>query len=469
MKISSKSILKISTALLASTIFTNAVFAEGTYGPFPVTLQGYEGSEENTVSYSGQIARHVLHDNLKVLAANGNGGANAEEVLAQMMAYYNGDENGLEVLAPASTDDFGFMQTNTSEISSGANLEGKFYNGSMNAWPGSLTGKDVIVDMMERAALTNGGVDLENGLHYPQLISKFTMGAVSFHQAVDNYLDEKLEADTKPNNEAYSEGAHYTGKEHSWDEAFGYWGAPAHALSLTPEQAYNIAKKADLAVADANGDGVVDMKSEYTFGPAYYAADADKSGKTQYLHTIMTAFIDGRMIIANAAGEALSDDQRTELKAQARIIADNWEKVLAEAAFKYAGSVYNDINKLKEAEDADKADITADYIKHWGELKGFLMALQTGKNNLGETATQMNILTGFGPVLEDGSFVTGVDADGKFNKLQRTSLGDYQINMLKLQQLLADDFGLEARKNDLSDELKNLAEAIEAAEAAETD
>ena len=32
----------------------------------------------------------------------------------------------------------------------------------------------------------------------------------------------------------------------------------------------------------------------------------------------------------------------------AGVICSNWEKVIAEAVFKYAGSVYNDITKLEE-------------------------------------------------------------------------------------------------------------------------
>ena len=72
------------------------------------------------------------------------------------------------------------------------------------------------------------------------------MGAVSYNQAVDNYLDEKLGADKKPNDKPYKKGAYYTGKEHSWDEAFGYFGAAAHTLKLTPEQSYNVAKMKDL-------------------------------------------------------------------------------------------------------------------------------------------------------------------------------------------------------------------------------
>ena len=57
-------------------------------------------------------------------------------------------------------------------------------------------------------------------LNYQQLLSKFIMGAVFYSQAVDNYLDEN--GSRYPNDKPYKDGACYTGKEHSWDEAFGY-------------------------------------------------------------------------------------------------------------------------------------------------------------------------------------------------------------------------------------------------------
>ena len=170
------------------------------------------------------------------------------------------------------------------------------------------------------------------------------LGAVFYNQAVDNYLDEKLRADNKPNDKPYKEGAAYTGKEHSWDEAFGYFGTPAHTLNLTPQAVYEIAKQGSksekpedaLALADLNQDGAVDLKSEMAFGPAYYAAGFDKRG-TDYLHTITQAFLDGRKVITEANGAALTDDQRNTLQGYAETIRTNWERVLAEAVFKYAG------------------------------------------------------------------------------------------------------------------------------------
>ena len=51
--------LKATTAIVAIALSGTMALSDG-YGPFPVTLQGYSGDKTNTVSYSGQIARHVL-------------------------------------------------------------------------------------------------------------------------------------------------------------------------------------------------------------------------------------------------------------------------------------------------------------------------------------------------------------------------------------------------------------------------
>ncbi len=412
------------------------------YGPFPVTVQGYEGGKTNSVSYSGQIARHALHDSLKVLLKQGNG-TNADELLAQMMMYFEGSDK---------------------------NIIGKFYNGAMPAWPGNMSGRDVALSMLAHGAASNGGFDPKTGYDWQQLFSKFTMGAMAYNQAVDNYLDEKLEADVKPNGKPYKDGAYYTGKEHCWDEAFGYFGAAAHSLTLDAAGNYAIAKRKDMAAADANGDGVVDLKSEMVFQPAYYAASFDKGGKSSYMADIMRAFIDGRELIASANGQNLTDAQRATLKGYAATIEENWEKVLAEATFKYAGSVYKDITAITEAADDDaRAKAYRSYAKHWGELKGFSMALQSGRNNLGETATTLNKLIGFGPVTLDNRYVTGVDAEGNFEMKGRKTWEDYQLHMLKVQALLGEQFGLKARAKDQTAALQALADKLDAASNAETD
>ncbi len=434
----------ISISSLASFGFSDG-HSSDTYGPYPVTLKGYSGNKANSVSYTGQIGRQVLHTSIKKLSSQGNGGANAGRIKAEMMSYFGGTDKNKKILSPIDKGDFNIKQETMKEISN-TNLAGKASKGIVNGWPGQMTGKETLAFMIDKAASTNKGFDPSTGYDYIQLISKFTMGA-----------------DNKPNDKPYKEGKHYTGKEHSWDEAFGYFGAASHTLKLTPEQSYNVAKMKDLEAADANGDGMIDLLSEMTFAHAYYASSFDKGGKTNYLATITKAFVDGRQLITDA--------KRGKLVNLAGVICSNWEKVIAEAVFKYAGSVYNDITKLEElvASNSDTKKAFRTYAKHWGELKGFAMSLQTGKYNLGETATKLNRMIGMGPLLMNASQVSGVNSSGEFLKDEGSGWGEYKLHMLKVQKLMVDAFQVTAQnKNKLSD-MSNLAEKLGGSNSSEND
>lgn len=228
--------------LSLATFVASANADDNVYAGFPVTVKGYSGDKKTSVSYSGQIARHVLHDSLKKLAGSGNGKENAE-LKSRMLSYFSGKDAGRAIIAPTTKGSFVIMQSGVDHISKGKDLASKTSKGSVIGMPNAMTGPELVAFWIEKASTADKGTDLDNGYNYPQLISKFIMGAVSYNQAVDNYLDEKLAADTKPNDKPYKKGAHYTGKEHVWDEAFGYFGTPAHTLTLTPGQVYEIAKQ----------------------------------------------------------------------------------------------------------------------------------------------------------------------------------------------------------------------------------
>lgn len=460
------------TAFSIALLSTSALANDKVYTGFPVTVKGYNGDKTTSVSYSGQVARHTLHDSLKAIAGKGNGKPNPS-LKAQMTSYFEGKDPERVIIAPQSKGKFVIKQIKVGEISKSTNLVGKAYGGAITGMPNAMTGAELINFWIDKASMADGGQDSSNGYDYPQLISKFIMGAVFYNQVVDGYLDEYLEADKKPNDKPYRDGAPYTGKEHAWDEGFGYFGAPAHALTLSPAEVYDIAKRKDEAMtwADYNQDGMVDLKTEMVFGPAYYAAGFDKGGKTEYLHTIVKAFIDGRKLLTSAKGEKLTDTQRAELKGYAKVIHDNWQAVLAEATFKYAGSVYKDMVKLQTIMEAngETDKMLKTYIKHWGELKGFALALQTGKNNLGETATRLNRMIGFGPLLPNRSQVVDVDSDGNYMRDQGSSWGEYMLHMAKVQQLMIDQFGVKARANDVTGDMKGLADTLGGKSTAEND
>ena len=80
------------------------------------------------------------------------------------------------------------------------------------------------------------------------------------------------------------------------------------------------------------------------------------------------------------------------------------------------------------------------YVKHWGELAGFSKrSVRTEK--LSAAAVEMNNPIGFGPVTADNSYVTGVDETVISQEIEMT-WSDYQLNMLKIQKLVSDSFGV---------------------------
>ena len=172
--------------------------------------------------------------------------------------------------------------------------------------------------------------------------------------------------------------------------------------------------------AYANGNGVVNLKSQMNYADAYYAAGFDKGGNTSYYNTITTAFNDGWQVIADANREKLTNAQRREVKRHARTICSNWEKVIAEVVFKYAGSVYSNIEAAKatmggnmwqvkgSTEQAEHEAALRKYAKYWDELAGFSLSLHTSGVDLGEIGVKMDRLVGMGPVMPDGTQVNGM-------------------------------------------------------------
>ncbi|MEE9327174.1 MAG: DUF4856 domain-containing protein [Cocleimonas sp.] len=459
------------TVIVGTSMTSMSAWADAiVYGNSPITVKDYSGKAKDSNSYKGQIARHLLLNSLKKLAAKGDGKANPE-LKKKMMSYYAGKDEGRVIIDPQTKGDFKIKQTLIDDLSKGKNLKGKTFKGAAPSWPGQMTASEVLEFMINKTSVTNKGFDPLTGYNYPQLISKFGMGAIFYNQAVDNYLDEKLEVGNKPNDKPYKEGKPFTGKEHVWDESFGYFGAPAHVMTLKVGDAKDIGKKKDIKVADANGDGVVDLYKEMIFSHASYAADADKSGKTNYLHTITRAYIDGRSLITSAKATVLTDSQRAKLNEYANTIKTNWQKVIAEAAFKYAGETYKDLQKLKAivTTNGDAKKAFSSYGKHWSEMKGFTMALQTSGKDLGGVAVKLNRLVGFGPVLLGGNQVTGVDAKGNYTTGGDKSIGDYMVHMIKVQALLANAFDLKAKKHDVAGEMKGLIESLGKSKSAEND
>ena len=141
-----------------------------------------------------------------------------------------------------------------------------------------------------------------------------------------------------------------------------------------------------------------------------------------------------------------------------------WENAIAATVVHYINDVLQDMS------DFGTADYSfSSHAKHWGELKGFSLALQTGKENLGETATRLNRMIGFGPLMPNLSQVVDIDSKGNYVRDQGGSWGEYMLHMAKIQKLMVDKFGVKARNNAISGGIAELTKTLGGGSSAEND
>ncbi len=413
---------------------------------FPSRVEG-----EDSVSYAGQTFRQVLIKSMKREIATiqeeiDNDGAvfSAGEVRARLNLYYTFDSDSAGQLGHGVVTDPAPAQISFDDISSGKDLRGKIagqdptgqhvdWNAAgVVGWGVAVAPDALVAQWMDEldalaVAFSTGTIPTDpdgaaipvwyvdaNGRDYQQLMEKFLLGAVNFSQAADDYLDDDIEGKgLRADNSAVEEEAPYTALEHAWDEGFGYWGGARDYL------AYDDADMADSPAHDHDGNGAIDLLSEYSFGAAQNASKRDlgasETAPTDFSGDTMTAFLTGRAIIAAANGD-LSDADLAALQRQRDAAIEGWEKALAATAVHYINDTLRDLN-----DDAVGFDTLA---KHWSELKGFALALQFNPRMTltDEQFAALHTWIGDAP---------GIDAS-------------YQTNLLEARSVLAEAYNFDA-------------------------
>jgi hypothetical protein len=374
---------------------------------------------ESSVSYSGQIARQLLISDLfKVIGAelsdvttfDTNGTfVNREAVMNALNSYFDVADYDVASQRPLLTATPPSGQTMLTEISSSSkNLVGKIagndatgqhkdWNSEFAGWgaKGSTTPEGLIrtfFDMLADNAQTQldgtvrqdpFGNDITNisltsdGRDLRQLIQKFLSMSVSFSQGVDDYLDNDVDGKGLLSDHTDTEEA-YTSLEHQFDEAFGYFGAARDYLDYSDEEVATKGGRDDWQLYhDTNGDGSIDFNSEYNFGHSANAAKRDRGATvaTDFSKEAMDAFLQGRKLLNDTAGVALTDEQRTELYGYRDTAVLTWEKAIAATVVHYINDVDADLEKIG-TDDFSYSTLA----KHWSEMKGFALGLQFNKN-----------------------------------------------------------------------------------------
>ncbi len=240
------------------------------------------------------------------------------------------------------------------------------------------------------------------GLDYKELLQKFLLGAIAFSQGADDYLDDDLAGKgLLSDNVALVEGKNYTALAHGWDEGFGYFGAARDYGDYTDEELAAAGGRPERAKGyfDLDGDGAIDLGSEFNFGHATNAAKRDRgaTATTDFTRDAWEGFLAGRALIAGA-GE-LDAAELTQLKAHRDRAVGAWEAAIASTVVHYINDVLQDMA-------AAEYDFVG-HAKHWGELKGFALSLQFNpRSPLSDIDfAELHRLVGQRPILpgEDGA------------------------------------------------------------------
>lgn len=419
--------------------------------PTTYTFPSRFADGESSVSYSGQTARHILINDLNIYintqlendALSNTAFGSKEDFEAALLFWFefDSDSNGDSMIITGTTPDP--AQTTYNDISTGKDIVGKLAGnddktdhkdwdaaGNFEGWSddsiaangGSIDSPEGLVraylatmakqafDLSEGNAIENPYADenlpvyvTENGLDLKQLTQKTILMAVTFSQAADDYMGDDVDEKGLLAANTQAEGKNYSGLEHAWDEAFGYFGAAADYGDYTDEE---IAKKGGRddwqGHHDSDGDGKISFKTEYNFGAAVNAAKRDRgsadAAKTDFTKDAFDAFLEGRTLITNA-GDEVSADELAKIKEQRDIAISAWEKAIAATVVHYINDVLQDMGSAFNPE-AEYSFL--DHAKHWGELKGFAIGLQFNPSSPmleGTRFVDFHNLVGDAPVL----------------------------------------------------------------------
>ena len=321
---------------------------------------------KSSVSYSGQVVRNLLVQDLKIFIGNlGKSGATAANIQDLLNFYEHDDALGLQSLTTVGSHSI--LQTTYSELSSGKDLVGKI-SPDVVIGSGGKTADDlirewfdiIVANSLDPTKLGTAAVyTTDAGLDLSQMINKLLIGAVTYAQSTSKYLAGLLDQD---NTVARNGTDAYTAMEHYWDESFGYYGAARDYARYSDDQLDGGAEDYSY---DSNDDGSIDLKSEYNFGISRNAGKRDKGGTgVDFTKEIFDAFLAGRTEIHNQGTVG-------RISVHRQTAAEGMEKVIAATVVHYINDTLGDMANIGTADEN-----IVNHNKHWAEMKAFTIALQ---------------------------------------------------------------------------------------------
>ena len=355
---------------------------------------------DSSVSYSGQIFRHLLINDVKGYVGDLNTRLATDvvspgDVTDDLMFYYETIKDVDITMVPHGffNDSFGLVQANYGDVSSGKNIFGKLAGNDAATdhkdWATEFVGWDEMgvaspesLVMLWTQRLDEQAVNWTTlsstlpsvyvspeGQDYGQLLQKFMLGAVAFSQGADDYMDDDVVGKGLLASHVPVDGQTYSPLEHAWDEAFGYFGAAQDYSTWTDD---DIKSNGSM---DRNEDGNIDLKTEVNWGHSRNSGmrDAGSNDSTVDLTSdAWNAFYQGRLLLNQTVGSELSDADLDTLRGYRDEAVTAWEMAIVATVVHYINDTIQDINA-----EADLGDLA----KHWSEMKGFALSMQFNPNS----------------------------------------------------------------------------------------
>lgn len=411
-------------------------------------------TNEDSVSYGGQTFRNLMISDMKSylggLTERLNSGTyfpEEGEVAQDLLFYLEFDASTGGAVPIALSTDPAVLQATYGDMSSQKSVFGKlagndatgqhkdWNNGAMVGWdadsPEALVRAWIDTVDAQAVAWSLGNPPLgpdgspvpavyvtPEGQDLQQLLEKFLQGGVGYSQGADDYMDDDVDGKGLLAGHAEAdEGKAYTALEHAWDEGFGYFGASRAYGTWTDDE---IKAK----YADSDGDGKINLETEYCFGHSVNAAkrDAGAVAATDYTAQAWEGFMQGRALLAETAGSDLSAEDFAALQGHRDAALDAWERAISATAVHYINDTLQDMNATEYS--------FADHAKHWSELKGFALILQFNPHSPMTDAqfADLHSLLGEAPVLP-------TDAGA----------AEYKTDLLEARDLLQAAYGFDAQ------------------------
>ena len=310
----------------------------------------------------------------------------AQNLTTEGQSVYSDIQGGVDLSSLVSTDDL--LQSSQLEAADSPS-------------PGAPVNTDELLrHYFKQAGANNVTPATSNGIVLNQFAEKMLLGTPIYGQGAAILS-------------GFANGTLTGNQAEQWDTAFGYFGFPR---TLEPFLNYSGGTEglAGGPTQDVDGNGAVDLTSEYVHTWAAYAiersaAAANNGQPNDFARRAFDALVDGRQDIEN--GNDPSDHARTAL--------DAWEKVVAVNVIHYINSMQGNLEGTSGT--LGEGDVGEDA---WGEAKAFAWGLQFYSDKL--TDAQLS------DVLED------IGNDPPYGEL---TAEQYTADLTTVKETLQDAYG----------------------------